>query len=102
MLLLPTEFSDSDKIKALSGFTGCQPKYNSYAHFRVSHHSSTFNTIKQFSYKCLKYPKKCGFQALPTKKFSITSEVLKFLFYSEDLSFRRESLLSIKKQIYGF
>lgn len=61
ILLLPIELSDSDKINALSAFTGCHPKYNSYAHSHESHRSSSSNHISQFSKKCLKYPKKCGF-----------------------------------------
>jgi len=61
LLLLPVEFSDSDKIKALSAFTGCQPKHDVYAHSHESHRSSTSNDIIQFSKKCLRNPKKCGF-----------------------------------------
>jgi len=61
LLLLPVEFSDSDKIKALSAFTGCHPKHEFYAHSHESHRSSASNEINQFSKKCLRYPKKCGF-----------------------------------------
>jgi len=61
VLLLPIEFSDSDKIKSLSAFTGCHSQYDSYAHFHDSHGSSASKHINQFSKKCLKYPKKCGF-----------------------------------------
>jgi len=60
LLLLPAELSDSEKIKALSAFSGCHSKYDSYVHSHESHRSST-SDINQFSKKCMKYPKKCGF-----------------------------------------
>jgi len=62
VLLLPVEFSDLDKIKALSAFTGCHAKHELYSHSHESHRSHRSNEIKQFSKKCLKSPKKCGFR----------------------------------------
>ena len=61
LLLLPLEFSNSDKMKALSDYTGCHAKKDLYPLSHVSHRSKTTNDIEQFSKKCLKYPKKCGF-----------------------------------------
>lgn len=61
VLLLPVEFSDSEKLAALSTFIGCTPKQVVYARSHVSRRSQASNSLQTLGQKCIQSPKKCGF-----------------------------------------
>jgi hypothetical protein len=61
VLLLPLEFSDSEKLRFLSSFIACTSKYSTYARSHTSQRSKESNSLQSLSAKCKKSPKKCGF-----------------------------------------
>ena len=61
VLLLPVEFSDSEKLRFLSSFMACAPKDWTYARSHTSQRSHSSNSLQSLSAKCKRSPKKCGF-----------------------------------------
>ena len=61
ILILPVEFSDEEKLTALSTFLNCSPKKKSYARSHVSRRSEVSDGLQSLSEKCVKSPKKCGY-----------------------------------------